>query len=210
MYEFDAQLAYISLESAQKLFKTGEAVTTVHLKLRDIYDAADMTPIIDSILGYGYDVVPWHVLHRNLFSWISIEKKILFLGFILIVIVAAFSIISTLVMLTMEKRSEIGILKTMGSTPTSIRRIFVYKGLTIAAIGSLLGWGLALAAATLQNRYEIVSLPADIYFISYLPIETHLPDFLLAGVATFVICLLAALYPAQQAARLSVIDVLRE
>jgi lipoprotein-releasing system permease protein len=210
MYEFDAQLAYISLTSAQKLFKTGDAVTTVHLKLNDVYEAADMAPIIDSILGYRYDVVPWNILHQNLFTWISIEKKILFLGFILIVIVAAFSIISTLVMLTMEKRSEIGILKTIGSTPASIRKIFIYKGLTIAILGGLFGWAVALAFAYLQNRYEIISLPADIYFISYLPIETHVVDFLLAGVVTFVICFLAALYPAHQAARMSVIDVLRQ
>ena len=210
MYEFDAQLAYISLFSAQRLFKTGDAVTTVHLKLDDVYEAADIAPLIDSILGYRYDVVPWNVLHQNLFTWISIEKKILFLGFILIVIVAAFSIISTLVMLTMEKRSEIGILKTIGSTPASIRKIFIYKGLTIAILGGLLGWAVALAFAYLQNRYQIISLPADIYFISYLPIETHVVDFLLAGVVTFVVCFLAALYPAHQAARMSVIDVLRQ
>ena len=210
MYEFDAQLAYISLTSAQKLFKTGDAVTTVHLKLDDVYEAADMAPMIDSILGYRYDVVPWNVLHQNLFTWISIEKKILFLGFILIVIVAAFSIISTLVMLTMEKRSEIGILKTVGSTPASIRKIFIYKGLTIAVLGGLLGWAVALAFAYLQNRYQLISLPADIYFISYLPIEIHILDFLVAGVVTFVVCFLAALYPAHQAARMSVIDVLRQ
>jgi len=210
MYEFDGALVYISLASAQKLFKTGDAVTTVHLKLDDVYKAGEMTTLIDSILGYRYDVVPWNILHKNLFSWISIEKKILFLGFILIVIVAAFSIISTLVMLTMEKRSEIGILKTIGSTPGSIRKIFLFKGLTIAVLGVLLGWTIALVFAYVQNRYEIISLPSDIYFISYLPIETHVLDFVLAGVVTFVVCFLAALYPAHQAARLSVIDVLRQ
>ncbi len=210
MYEFDGQLAYISLESAQKLFRTGDAATTIHLKLRDIYQADKMAPIIDSALGHRFDVVPWNILHRNLFSWITLEKWLLFLGFMLIVLVAAFSIISTMVMLTMEKRAEIGILKTIGSTPASIRRIFLFKGLAIATIGALLGWAVALGAAFIQNKYHIVSLPADIYFISYLPIETHLADFLLAGVATFVACLLASFYPAHQAAQVSVIDVLRQ
>ncbi len=210
MYEFDAQLAYISLPAAQRLFRTGDAVTTVHLRLDDIYRAAEMTPMIDSILGQRYDVIPWNVLHKNLFSWIAIEKKILFLGFILIVIVAGFSIISTLVMLTMEKRSEIGILKTIGSTPASIRKIFIYKGLTIAVWGAVSGWLVALAVAWLQNRYEIISLPPDIYFISYLPIETHLLDFVLAGIVTLIVCFLAALYPAYRAARLPVIDILRQ
>ncbi|HUV30641.1 MAG TPA: FtsX-like permease family protein [Acidobacteriota bacterium] len=210
MFEFDGQQAYISLTDAQELFRVGDAVTAVHLKLTDIYRASELAPVIDSLLGFQYDIVPWNVLHQNLFSWIAFEKKILFLGFILIVIVAAFSIISTLVMLTMEKRAEIGILKTLGTTPRSVRRIFVYKGLLIALLGMLGGWGLALLAAYVQNRFRLISLPADIYFISYLPIETHLVDFVLAGLATFLICYLAALYPAGQAARLSVIEVLRE
>ncbi len=210
MYEFDAQMAYISLVDAQKLFKTGDVATAVHLKLDNIYHAEEMTPLIDSVLGYKYDVVPWNVLHKNLFAWIAIEKKILFLGFILIVLVAAFSIISTLVMLTMEKRAEIGILKTMGSTPASVRRIFVLKGMTIGVFGVVSGWVLALIVAFIQNRYELISLPPDIYFISYLPIETHLSDFLLAGVVTFFICFLAALYPAHQASKLQVVEVLRQ
>lgn len=209
MYEFDAQMAYVHLKAAQDLFRTGHAVTAVHLKLDDIYNAERMTPIIDSALGWRYDVVPWYVLHRNLFTWIAIEKKILFLGFILIVLVAAFSIISTLIMLTMEKRTEIGILKTIGSTPGSIRKIFVYNGLTIGAIGVVGGWLLAALLAYIQNRFELIALPPDIYFISYLPIETHLLDFLLAGGVTIIICFVAALYPAGQAARLDVIDILR-
>ena len=209
MYEFDSQLAYISLPAAQKLFRTGDAVTTLHVRLNDVYDAELLAPVIDSILGYNYDIVPWNVLHRNIFTWIAIEKKVLFLGFILIVLVAAFSIISTLVMLTMQKRAEIGILKTIGSTPGSIRKIFLLNGLAIGAGGVLTGWTLALGASWLQNRFHLISLPPDIYFVSYLPIEGHMVDYLLVGAATFVICLIAALYPAHQASRLSVVEVLR-
>lgn len=210
MYDFDAQMAYVSLESAQRLFRTGDVVTTIHLKLKDVNYTPEITAAIDSALEFKYDVVPWYELHRNLFEWIEIEKKVLFLGFILIVLVAAFSIISTLVLLTMEKRSEIGILKTMGSTPFSIIRIFVSKGLSIASYGVILGWGLALFSAYLQNHYKLINLPADIYFISYLPIETHLLDFLFAGGITFIICFVASLYPAYQASRVSVIEVLRK
>jgi lipoprotein-releasing system permease protein len=210
MYEFDAELVYISMPAAQELFRLGDVATAVHMKLDDIYKAADLAPVIDQKLGFKYDVVPWNVLHKNLFTWIAIEKKILFLGFILIVIVAAFSIISTLVMLSMEKRAEIGILKTMGATPARIRRIFIYKGLTIGSLGVFGGWGISLLASYLQNRYQLISLPADIYFIKYLPMETHLFDFLLAGALTMVICFLAAWYPSNQAAKVSVIDVLRQ
>lgn len=210
MYEFDAELAYISLESAQKLFQTGDAVTTLHLRVPDIYQAEHIALSIDSLLGHRYDVVPWNVLHRNLFSWIALEKKILFLGFLLIVIVAAFSIISTLVMTTMEKRDEIGILKTLGSTPVTIGRIFVIKGLFIGGAGVIGGWLLAGFAAWLQNEYKLVSLPPDIYFVSFVPIDVHPLDFTLAGLVTMLVCFLAALYPAWQASRLSVVDVLRE
>ncbi len=210
MYEFDAEMAYISIPAAQDLFRLGDAVTGVHMKITDMSKAQELTPVIDQKLGFKYDVVPWNVLHRNLFTWIAIEKKILFLGFILIVIVAAFSIISTLVMLTMEKRAEIGILKTMGATPARIRKIFVYKGLGIGAVGVLAGWAVALGAAYLQNKYELITLPADIYFVKYLPIDIHLFDFFLAGALTIVICFCAALYPSHRAAKVSVIDVLRQ
>jgi lipoprotein-releasing system permease protein len=210
MYEFDAEMAYISISEAQKLFRTGDAATAVHLKLTDIYLADKVAPQIDSLLEYKYDVVPWNILHKNLFAWIAIEKKVLFIGFSLIVIVAGFSIISTLVMLTMEKRPEIAILKAMGSTPASIRKIFVYQGLTIAGIGLLAGWFLAYILAIIQNKFEIVQLPPDIYFVSYLPIQTDILDFLAVGGITVVVCFLAALYPAQQAARLSVIEILRK
>ncbi len=210
MYEFDAQMAYIPLNSAQKLFKLGDEVTGIHLKLTDIFQADMVTPRLEAKLGGGYDVIPWNVLHRNLFSWINFEKKILFIGFILIVLVAAFSIISTLVMLAMEKRTEIGTLKTIGSTRFSIGKIFVYNGLIIGSLGIILGWALALGAAEIQNRYQIVSMPAELYFISYLPIDVHFLDFFFAGIITIIICFLAALYPALRASGQSVIDVLRQ
>lgn len=210
MYEFDAQMGYISLAEAQKLFKTGDAATAVHLKLDNVFMAQEMTPVIDSVLNYRYDVVPWNVLHRNLFSWIEIEKIVLFVGFVLIIVVAAFSIISTLVMLTMEKRPEIGILKTIGVTPSSIRKVFVMQGIVIGAIGVIAGWGLALMVAFLQNTYELIALPPEIYFISYLPLETRFLDFAVVGLVSFVVTFLAALYPASQAAKLTVTDVLRQ
>ncbi|UCD93426.1 MAG: ABC transporter permease [Candidatus Zixiibacteriota bacterium] len=210
MYEFDAELAYIPLEAAQRLFKMDDVVTAIHLKLTDIYLADKVAPRLRGVLGDSYEVVPWNILHKNLFTWISLEKKILFIGFILIVLVAAFSIISTLVMLAMEKRSEIGILKTIGSTTASIRRIFILNGLVIGGIGIICGWALALAAAWIQNKYSLISLPGELYFINYLPIRVNPLDFVLAGAVTLVICFLAALYPALRAANQSVVDVLRQ
>lgn len=210
MHEFDGQLAYISLEAAQKLYKTGNGVTAIHLKLEDIYMAEDLSSIIDGVLEFRYDVVPWNVLYKQLFTWIEIEKIVLLLGFLLIVLVAAFSIISTLVMMTMEKRQEIGILKTIGFTPKSVRKVFIYNGLWIGFSGVLAGWLLAIAAIFIQNKFEIISLPPDIYFISYLPFVIKWYEFLLTGLITIFICFLAAIFPAHQAAKLSVIKVLRK
>ena len=210
MFDFDGQLAYISLPEAQDLFRTGDAVTAVHLKVDDIEEAELLAKVIDEKLDYAYDVVPWTVLHKNLFSWIEFEKLVLFLGFILIVLVAAFSIISTLVMTTMEKRAEIGILKTMGSTPFSVSKIFVTKGMMIGIGGVLGGWFLAVVIAYIQNTFQLITLPPDIFFIKYVPIKTQFTDFMFAGGVTLVICFLASLYPAIQAARTSVIEVLRQ
>ena len=210
MYEFDSQLSYISLPAAQSLFRMHDEVTAVHLKLTDIYLAEEIAPALTAVLGYQYQIVTWNELHRNLFTWISLEKKMLFIGFILIVLVAAFSIISTLVMLAMEKRTEIGVLKTLGATAASIRRIFIYNGLVIGSIGIILGWSIALIAAWIQNKYALISLPGDLYFINYLPIKVNPLDFLMAGMVTIIICFLAAFYPAVKASRQSVIDVLRQ
>lgn len=210
MYEFDSEMAYIPLGSAQDLFKLDGSVTGIHLKLTDIYLAEKISPKLQEVVGFEYDVVPWYILHKNLFSWIALEKKILFIGFILIVLVAAFSIISTLVMLAMEKRSEIGILKAIGVTPPSVRKIFVYNGLIIGSVGILAGWMLAVFAAWLQNTYNIITLPPDLYFINYLPIKIQILDFILSGLVTIFICFLAALYPAYRAASQSVIEVIRQ
>lgn len=210
LHDFDGQLAYISLHAAQQLFQIDSGVTTVHLKLEDIYAAPEMAKVIDSLLEYKYDVVPWNVLYKQLFSWIEIEKLVLFLGFALIILVAAFSIVSALVMMIMEKRPEIGILKTIGSTPGEVRKIFLFKGLAIGIIGVFSGWGLALLAMFIQNRYELIQLPPDIYFITSLPFVIKPHEFLLVGAVTIVICILAALYPSNQAAKTSVIEVLRK
>jgi len=210
MYEFDAELGYISLEAAQDLFKMDDEVTAVHLKLTDIYLADEISPALTAVLGYDYQIVPWNELHKNLFTWIALEKKMLFIGFILIVLVAAFSIISTLVMLAMEKRTEIGVLKTLGSTAGSIKRIFILNGLVLGSIGILLGWTISLIAAWIQNKYALISLPGDLYFINYLPIKVNPIDYLMAGGVTLLICFIAALYPAAKASRQSVIDVLRQ
>ncbi len=207
--EYDAQLAYISIPDAQELFNLGGVVTGVHLKVRNIFDAEAMAPLVQEKLDSRYDVVPWNELYANLFTWVELEKRLIYLVFGLMIIIVAFSVVSTLIMIALEKRSEIAALKTIGLTSSSIRKVFVYNGLTVGVVGTLSGWALALVLVWVQNTFGIIALPADVYFISYLPFDPRLADFMYIGAGTLVMTFLAGLYPAYTAARQPVIEALR-
>jgi len=209
MYEYDASMAYISLADADDLFKIG-GVTGVHLKTTDIFKADQIALAINERFADSYEAVDWKQMNKNLFSWMALEKIGMFIALSLIIAVAAFNIISTLVMIVMEKRHEIGILKTMGSVPASISKIFMLIGIVVGVMGCLLGSLLGYFLCWLQIRFELVSLPPEIYFISKLPVDMQLIDFLLVAAASVVLCFLATLYPATRAARLSVVEVLRQ
>ena len=148
-------------------------------------------------------------MHKNLFSWIALEKYAMFLALSLIVAVAAFNIVSTLVMIVLEKRKEIGILKSMGSTSASISKIFIFEGLIIGSIGALLGAGLGFSLCWIQKSFKVISLPPDIYFINSLPIDMRLFDFLLVCLAALLIAFAATLYPARKAAQLNPVEAIR-
>ncbi len=209
MYEYDASMAYISIPDAADLFKTG-GVTGIHLKTRDIFRADLIADDINSQFAEQFDAIDWKKMNKNLFSWMQLEKIGMFIALSLIIAVAAFNIISTLVMIVMEKRHEIGILKTMGSVPKAVSRIFMAIGVVVGVVGCLLGWLLGFLLCYIQIRFNIVSLPPEIYFINSLPIEMKIFDFLFVGVAAVLLCFLATLYPARRAARLSVVEVLRQ
>lgn len=208
MYEYDASMAYISIADAADLFKI-DGVSGIHLKTDDIFKADFIANDINQLYAEKYDAVDWKKMNKNLFSWVQLEKIGMFIALSLIVAVAAFNIISTLVMIVMEKRHEIGILKTMGSIPRAISRIFMLIGVTVGILGCLLGWGLGYLLCYLQIRFDIVSLPPEIYFINSLPIDMRLWDFVIVGLAAVLLCFLATLYPASRASKLSVVEVLR-
>ena len=209
MYEYDASMAYISLADAADLFKV-DGATGIHLRTVDIFTADRIAQEINTRFADRFDAVDWKQMNRNLFSWMQLEKIGMFIALSLIIAVAAFNIISTLVMIVMNKRHEIGILKTMGSVPTAISRIFMRIGIVVGLIGCLLGWGLGYLLCWVQIRFNIISLPPEIYFINSLPIDMRPFDFMIVGLAAVLLCFLATLYPARQAARLSVVEVLRQ
>lgn len=209
MNEYDANLAYISLAAAQDLFNLDNLVSGLQVKVRDFYQSKQIADAIDEKVGSSYYAVDWSERHKNLFGWMTLEKYGMTIVVGLIIAVAAFNIISTLIMLVLEKRRDIAILKSMGATKGQIMRIFVLKGTILGAIGGLLGTGLGYLLCWLQHTFAIVSIPGEIYFINVLPIDMRVEEFLLVGGASLVISFLATIYPSRRAARLFPVDILR-
>lgn len=209
MYEYDSNLAYVSLLSAQKILKSGEVVTGLQIKISDFYKASKVAGELDSKLGPEYYATDWMHMHKNLFSWMTLEKYAMFIVLSLIVAVAAFNIISTLIMVVIEKRKEIGILKSMGATSPSIMKIFMFEGLVAGVVGTILGSFLGFFLCWVQKTFKLVSLPAEIYFISTLPIDMRFFDFLIVALAAVGITFIATIYPAARAAQMLPVEAIR-
>lgn len=202
MYEYDASLVLIGLDRAQTLFEIEQGVTGLHARVRDVFEADRVADELREELGHAYHVTHWQLTHKDLFSWMALEKYAMFLALSLIVAVAAFNIIATLIMIIMEKRTEIGILKSFGMSARSVRIIFLYQGGIVGVVGTGLGCFLGYLGCWLQMTFEIIRLPAEIYFISALPVDPQWMDFGIVAVAATGLCLVAAVYPASRAARL--------
>ena len=209
MYEFDNTFAFISIKSAQDLLKMKDEVNGLEIKLDDMFNASQVAQSLSEELGYPYYALTWFDLHRNLFSWMKLEKMAMFVILSLIIIVAAFNIISSLIMVVMEKTKEIGILKSMGATSHGIRRIFMFEGLVIGIGGTIAGSILGYLACWTQLRYKVFSLPSDIYFINFLPIRMEPYDFIYIAAAAISLSFFAALYPAVKAAKLDPVTAIR-
>nr|MBF0221402.1 lipoprotein-releasing ABC transporter permease subunit [Desulfobulbaceae bacterium] len=208
MYEYDSSLAYVSLASAQEFLELGQSVHGVEVKLTDIYQARNVAKSIESYLGPGYIAKDWIQMNKNLFSALQLEKTALFIIVTLVVIVAAFNIVSTLTMMVMEKNKDIAILKAMGATVQQIRNIFIYEGLIIGLSGTFLGLLGGLTACKLLSRYQFIKLP-EVYPISILPVKVLVSDVLIISICAVVISLAATLYPSWQASRVDPATALR-
>ena len=209
MYEYDGALAFIRLGDAQHLLRMGRTVTGIEIRVNDIYDAGKIRDDILADLGEPYTAKDWMEMNRNFFSALKLEKTMMFILLTLIVLVAAFNISSSLIMMVMEKTRDIAILKAMGATDGSIRRIFVLKGFVIGLLGTLMGGGMGTVLCLLLKRYEFVKLPSDVYYITTLPVQLEWSMVALIGLSTLGISLLATLYPAGQAAGLNPVEALR-
>ncbi|MFP4532862.1 MAG: lipoprotein-releasing ABC transporter permease subunit [Desulfobacterales bacterium] len=208
-YEYDASLAYIHIQTAQDLLKIGDAATGIGLRIKDIYTADQVSSQISEKLGYPFWTTDWMQMNRNFFSALKLEKKAMFIILTLIILVAAFNIASTLIMMVMGKTRDIAILKAMGATHRSIRKIFVFKGTVIGAIGTALGTVLGIAGCILLKHYKFIELPGDVYYFTTLPIELEFLDVLVIVAAAMAICFLSTIYPAYKASQLNPVEALR-
>jgi lipoprotein-releasing system permease protein len=210
MFEYDQSLVYIDLSVAQSLFRLDDGVTGIEIKIEDPYAAPEIgRAVVDSVGGFPFRANNWIELNRNLFTWMKTEKKVMFWILSLIIMVAAFNIASTLIMVVMEKTRDIGIMKSMGATARSIMRIFVFEGLVIGAVGTIFGSLGGYILASLLDRYQFISLPGDVYPIETLPVQMEGVDFLVVACAAILISFIAALYPAWKAAGLAPVEAIR-
>ncbi len=209
MFEYDSNLVVTGLKPAQDFFKLGGSVTGLEVRISDIYRASDVRERTQKTLGYPFHVRDWMQMNKNLFSALKLEKFAMFVILVLIILVASFNIVSTLIMNVIEKQREIAILKTMGATNRGIMTIFMFQGFIIGLVGTVIGLGCGYALSYVLNTYQIIKLPPDIYYLSHLPVKMKLSDFLSVSLSAIVISFLSTIYPAWQAAKLDPIEPLR-
>jgi lipoprotein-releasing system permease protein len=210
MYEYDQTFAYINIKDAQKITRIGDAVEGLDIRVTDLYDARNIAQRIVAKLGLPYWAQDWMQMNRNLFKALKLERRVMFIILVLIILVAAFNIASSLIMMVMGKTRDIAILKAMGATERSIRKIFVFNGMVIGSIGTILGLCLGLIVCAVLKRYNIHELTGDIYyFTTTLPVKLEFTDVVSIIGAALLICFFATLYPALQAAKLSPVEAIR-
>ena len=208
MSEIDSTLVFMGLADAQKFFELGDAVSNIEIRVDDVNQSREIADRIQLQLGFPYLTEDWTRLWPNLFSALQLEKTVYFLVLLLMVLIGAFNIISTLVMVVMEKRKDIAILMSMGATRASIRKIFLLKGFIIGIVGTTLGLLLGLLVCTLIAQYRF-ELPKDVFLISTVPVRIYFSNFMIVTLASFIVCLLASIYPARQAAKLDPVEIIR-
>jgi len=209
MYEYDNSYVFVSLESGQQLAQLGQAVTGLEVKTPDRWSAPDIGQRLQDTLGMPYRIQDWHQQNGSLFNALKLEKLGMSVILLLIVLVAAFNIISTLIMVVTDKTKEIGILRAMGMPAKSIRRVFFAQGLVIGIVGTGTGLIIGLIASILIGEKKLIPLDPSIYFIDHLPVSLQPLDISLIVLASLAVAAVATIYPALQAARLYPVEAIR-
>ncbi|MBU2498435.1 MAG: lipoprotein-releasing ABC transporter permease subunit [Proteobacteria bacterium] len=209
MYEYDSSMVYVSLKEAQELLGMEGRVTGIEVKVTDIYKSDRIGESIAGRLGYPFWSKDWKVMNKSLVSALKLEKWTMFVILTMIVLVGALNIISTLVMVVMEKTRDVAILRAMGASSKSIMTIFMFQGLLVGVVGTLAGLASGLGLCHLLAKYKFIRLPADVYYISTLPVRVETWDVVFVTVAAVVISFFATIYPSWHASRLNPVEALR-
>jgi lipoprotein-releasing system permease protein len=209
MYDYDASFGFIDLKDAQTFYGLKDRVTAVSVSIDDMYEAPIIGQAISLLLGEGYMVTDWIHLNRNLFTWMEMEKKVMFIILNLIIVVAAFNIASTLIMVVMQRTRDIGILRSMGATSRAVMQIFMLQGFIVGLIGTAIGTLGGIIMAGILDRYKLIQLPGDVYFIDTVPVMLRTGDVVAVAGVALLICFAATFYPAWQAARLIPVEAIR-
>ena len=209
LYEYDSTWTYLSLEDAARVVGTPPATTVVSIETRDIYASDDVARRVREALGAGWTTLDWRDANRPLFDALALERRTVALIIMLITIVAALNITTTLALVVVERRADIAVLVAMGARAGGVTLIFVIEGALVGALGALAGVSAGLAACVAADRFRLVRLPPDVYSLSSVPLHPHGSDVLLIALAAFAVSLLATVYPARQASRVRPAEVLR-
>lgn len=209
MFEYDDRYVIIALDQARELAQLGDAVTGIEVKTKTRWDAPEVAQRLQDTLGLPFRVLDWHQQNNALFSALKLEKLGMGVILFLIVLIAAFNIISTLIMVVTDKTREIGILRAMGMRASSIRRVFFAQGLVIGIIGTTAGVIIGVAASLLIDGKRLIRLDPSVYFIDHLPISMEVGDVTLIVLASLAVAAVATIYPARQAARLYPVEAIR-
>ncbi|HEX6005788.1 MAG TPA: lipoprotein-releasing ABC transporter permease subunit [Burkholderiales bacterium] len=216
-YEYDSGLALVHLEDARTLFRFGDAVSGIRLKLKDLFQSRAVARDLSSMISADVYISDWTMQNANLLRAISIEKRMMFLIIFLIIAVAAFNIVSSLVMAVKDKQADIAILRTLGASPRSITKIFLVQGMMVGVLGTVIGVtsGVVLALNVdsvvlfIEHVFGFKFFSKDVYLISDLPSELQIPDVVITAVASFALSLLATLYPSYRASKVNPAEALR-
>lgn len=209
MYDYDLNLAFLNIRDAQEFFGVGSLVTQIGIKTADPYRAALIKKELEEVLPGSLHARTWMEINQNFFAALALEKLAMFIILTLIVLVACFNIVSTLIVMVVEKTKDIGILKAIGAPQALVRRIFTWGGLIVGLSGTLFGIICGVFLCFLLKKYQFIHLPKDIYYIDRLPVALRWQDVALIAASSLAITFLATIYPSYKASRLNPVDALR-
>src|ERR1043166_733600 len=210
LFEYDSTWIYLPLDTAAAFAGDAHAAAVISVQVRDIYDVKTISSALKQLLGSAYTIIDWQEANRPLFTALAVERRIATVIIGLIIFIASLNITTTLILIVIERRRDIAVLNTLGATAGSIMSIFVIEGAIVGAAGAVGGVLLGALAIVVANRYRIISLPADVYSISNVPLNINFRDMAVAALVALVLSIVATIYPARAAARIRPAEMLRD